>query len=193
MPRKFKIWVERDEYGELPELDEEDIERLKKKAINYCVFKISDSDQSRKSLEDKMRRKGAPQEVIDHALDYMEQEDFINDRRLAGNYVSAKKDDKRGDRYIANYLRQKGLDAAMVAEVLEEQSDPDKDYENALEFGRSAWRSLSRWPEQREKSQRLTRKLITRGYDFDIAFRVFDELWAEHLAELEEETITEED
>lgn len=185
----IKIWLEKDEFGELPELSEKERETIERKARNYCLWSLNRSDKTRHQLDEKMRMKNCPEDIRNSTLDWLESKRYVDDVAYAESYVRNSSYAHRGSQYIQRQLRFKGVPDDAISMALE-NVDEDAEYEMAYEYGEKVWSQITRRYESREWRNRLMTKLNQRGYSFDIAGKVFEQLHEEKLAEEEEGDLT---
>ncbi|MBC9704531.1 MAG: regulatory protein RecX [Enterococcus sp.] len=183
--KKIKLWRTPDEEGEFKPLTDKELERLRSRAKNYCVWAMGNAPKTRKQLTDKMRQKNCPDEIIEETLKWMEDNLLLDDTELAENYVSIKQGMGKGKNKIAQDLRMKGIDPETIEQVLE-NTDEEAERERALEFVRKRMPS-TRWLEKQKRVTRLVGQLTRNGYNMGIAFSVINEALAEEEVEEDED------
>jgi SOS response regulatory protein OraA/RecX len=94
-------------------------------------------------------------------LDLLIQKKFLNDRRVAENYVARRKD--RGAARLRQELIDKGVEEAMADEILSKADFPS--LKAAVAAKMSDWKL--RVPLQSRDAARLFRALVRLGYDED--------------------------
>ena len=95
--------------------------RAKKRAMHL----LERMDRTEKQLYDKLLQNSYPQECIDNAILYVKKYHYIDDRRYASNYIRCYQDRKSRLRMQQDLLR-KGVDRALIEEVLEEEFQADE-------------------------------------------------------------------
>jgi SOS response regulatory protein OraA/RecX len=109
----------------------------------------------RQTLE--ARHGAVPAEIIDRLI----QQNFLNDRRFAENYVSRLK--ARGRPRLRNELVERGVPPEIADEVLSKAAWPS--LRQSLKYRMDVWKI--RQPLQRRDAARLFRVLSRLGYDED--------------------------
>jgi len=132
----------------------------KEKAYQYLSY----GDLSRKKLYEKLTRFGIEPQVAEAACNKMEEQGFINDRRLAESLARRYAEGKRwGPRRILPELIQKGLPGELAKEAVEEL---DTDFLQSAVYHLSTkyrGRDLS----DRKEVQKVIQGLVRLGFDYD--------------------------
>ena len=118
---------------------------------------------------------GVPVEERDGVLQRLIADRFINDRRYAEAYTREKSRLAGwGGRKIAAQLRTKGIDAAIIADVL---SSLDEDRQAArLADKLRRKRATTKAATEYELRGKLLRYALSLGYDYDMAIEAVDKL-----------------
>lgn len=98
---------------------------------------------------------------MDAACDRIEAMGYVNNRAYAVATLHRRQQQGRGLKAIASELRHKGIDRALVDELLGEVSVEDE-IEGATELARKLLQRTGGQPRQREK---VTGRLVRRGYE----------------------------
>lgn len=175
--KKIKLWRTPDEDGEFKPLTEKEVERMKVRAKNYCMWAIGNSPKTRKQLIDKMKQKNCPEEIIEETIASMEALLLVDDEGYAQNYVDMKQSSGKGKRKIAQDLRMKGIDPEIIDQVLEE-TDEEDERERAVAFVRKRLPSVRRL-DPKKRTNRLVGQLARNGYNIGMAYSVINEVLAE--------------
>lgn len=184
--KQIKLWRTPDEHGDFPPLTPDKIERLKSKALNYCMWSLGNTPKTRAQLTEKMVTKNCPPDIIEETLTRLEQMYLLDDNEFAESYVRSKQTMRKGKRKIAQDLKQKGIDAAIIEQVLSDTTDEDET-ERAREVILKKLKSTQRL-ERHKRVNRLVSGLVRNGYNMGIAFSVVNEcLDAEILPEIDED------
>lgn len=127
-------------------------------------------EHSRAELQAKLvRHWQETDEPLDALLDDLTERGYLSDERAAAQWVAAKQS-RYGPRRIAQDLRQKGIDDALIA-----ASTPALQA-NELETARAVWqRKFSAPPQDERERARQMRFLLGRGFSLDTALRVLRE------------------
>ncbi len=128
-------------------------------------------EHSRAELQAKLARHWQESdEPLEALLDDLTERGYLSDERAAAQWVAAKQA-RYGPRRIAQELRQKGIDEALIA-----ASTPALQA-NELEAARAVWQRKFRAAPQDDKERaRQMRFLLGRGFSPDTVFRVLREV-----------------
>ena len=172
----IRLWRTPDpDTGEFPELDEAKLKRLREKAQNYCFWALSQSDKTRAELEQKMKAKNCPEDILVETLDKMEELGYLSDQRFAESFVyNSTVLRKKGKRRVEQDLRRKGVSSEIIEEAVASTS-PEEERVRAVEIVEKKLRGTAKL-EPRKRKERLAGYLIRNGYDFGMAFSVVDEV-----------------
>jgi regulatory protein len=113
-----------------------------------------------------LRSKKFDAETIDHAIDRLRAQRYVDDEAFARWWLEQRERFKpRGDRALRTELAQKGVARDVVDVVLGERA-PDADVEQAR---RALLRPLTRWAEMpvAEKRRKIHTYLAARGFDYE--------------------------
>ena len=131
---------------------------LKARAIDF----LSRREHSRVELQRKLMRYSDDSSEIESLLDQLEREKWLSDERFAQSLLN-RRAHKLGSRRIAQELRQNGIDADSVTELLESLSGSE--YERAYEV----WeRKFGAAPLDQKEYARQCRFILSRGFSSDI-------------------------
>lgn len=183
--KKMKVWLERDEEGELPELTETKRKRLTEKAFNYCCWAVGNAPKTKKQLEGKLRMKNCPEDIITSTLEKMASYGYLDDSDFAKSFMESKQHAGWGARKIRMELNRKGIDPDILNEVLEED-DLESEEERARDFAQRKIRSIPMTLDRRKRVDRLVRAMVSRGFDMGLAFQMVNEL-IDHTEDFPEE------
>lgn len=100
---------------------------LRRQALLKCGKLLMGMDYSRKGLTDKLVRSGFPEDVAAESAGEMEQAGYVNDRKLAENYLKYHLQDRSLAR-IRQDLYQKGVPKQITEEVILHFSMEDPDF-----------------------------------------------------------------
>ncbi len=129
-----------------------------------CALRLlSRRDHSRRELGQKLRQRQFDAELVEQALDKLEQQQWLADRRFAAVQVRQHIFRKHGPLRIRVELQRKGVDEADIELALEEEA-PDW-FELALACYRARFAFDDRL-DIKEKAKRM-RYLQSRGFTFE--------------------------
>jgi len=93
-------------------------ERLSKRAKIRAMNLLKSKDYTRHELMDKLEQSYYPHECILSAIAYAEHYGYVNDARYAENYIAFKAKSK-SRKQIEQFLKEKGIEADMIAHACE--------------------------------------------------------------------------
>jgi regulatory protein len=165
------------------ELSVEELEQLKEaeavqqaieRAINYLSFRPRSQEEVRRNL----RKKETPPEIIEQALAYLQERDYLNDRTFAAFWVENRGQyNPRGSQALRRELRLKGVEQEIVEEVV----DREQDGALALRAAQKKARLLLQTPGMDYKTfrNRLGGFLQRRGFSYEAVSLAVRTLWEE--------------
>jgi regulatory protein len=146
------------------DIDVETLNRAKQQAYRLLAYK----NRTAHELRDRLRERGLAAPVIDEVVRQLEAQGYIDDRRLALDWARYRVQTKPvGRRRLAWELQQRGLDAALVDEVIREvyaEVDESSLLQQALH---KRLRGRGAAPSAQER-QRLRRYLARQGFDIEV-------------------------
>ncbi len=97
------------------------IPRCKKRALHL----LEKQDRSEKNLRDKLKEGGYSTDIIDVAIDYINEYGYLDDARMAASHVRFYQDSRSRMR-LKQDLMQKGISAEVIERVLDEEYTGDE-------------------------------------------------------------------
>ena len=97
------------------------IPRCKKRALHL----LEKQDRSEKNLRDKLKEEGYPEEIIDIAIDYINDYGYLDDARMAASHIRFYQD-SRSKLRLKQDLIGKGISSEVIDRVLEEEYTCDE-------------------------------------------------------------------
>ncbi|OLR95230.1 hypothetical protein BJP25_07800 [Actinokineospora bangkokensis] len=141
------------------------------RARDICYRLLTMRDHTRLELEQALRKREVPEEVIHATLAKFDKAGLINDEAFAESWVRARHEHKGlGRRAIAQELRRKGVDQVVVEEALSDL-DADAEQARAAELVRRKLGS-TRGLDRQKRIRRLVAMLARRGYAEGMAYGV---------------------
>jgi len=177
------------------ELTPEQLEQLRseealQQAVDRALHYLSFRPHSRQEVRSYLRRKAVAPELIDAVISRLEQLELINDADFATFWVETRDQfSPRGFHALKHELRQKGIKADVVDELINDEQDEER----ALTAGRKKALALVRLPEMDYATfyRRLGSFLQRRGFGYQIATHTVKALWQELQEEEPEDDSTE--
>lgn len=143
-----------------------------KKAITAALNLIAFRPRASGELARKLREKGYAAEAASIAVERMRDLGYLNDARFAERWVENRQEHRpRSARMLQQELRQKGVDAETVAEVLDEAEIDEVGDALALAQKKSAGMSAL---DQQTRHRRISGFLARRGYGFEVIRKVLE-------------------
>ena len=139
-------------------------------AVAQAVRILNAAAQTRSGLQHKLARAGFAPGAVDVACSRVEAMGYVNDRAYAEAALHRRQQQGRGVKVIASELRQKGIDRALVDELLGQVSEEDE-IEGATELARKQLERNADQPRQREK---MIGRLMRRGYAPSVARKALE-------------------
>lgn len=162
------------------DLSEKQKERLRKRAMNICMYQLGQRVMPSMKLRERMIKKELPDFIIDETIAKLEEMELVDDEEYGRNFIQNRREyQRRGDRRIAMELQRKGFTREQVEELIEEEPELDvpTEEERAYDLARSKVRS-SRGVDRQKRLSRLVGALGRSGFTdgvFDIARTVLEE------------------
>lgn len=160
-------------------LDQADLQRLERlermhEALDQAIRWIGRRPHSRQEIERKLRQLEYPEDAIAAALDKLQEQRLVDDRRFAEQWAESRiVSQKKGRRLVSYELRQKGV-ASEIVEAAMRAVDPQVEYEHAVQLGRKKWRQTK--GEAAARRQKTAAYLLRRGFPADIVRKVMKKL-----------------
>ena len=97
------------------------IPRCKKRALHL----LEKQDRSEKNLRDKLKEGGYSQEIVDIAIDYINEYGYLDDARMAASHIRFYQD-SRSKLRLKQDLIGKGISADVIDRVMDEEYTSDE-------------------------------------------------------------------
>lgn len=91
------------------------VRRAKSKALSI----LKKQDRTQEEVRNKLKKDGYTSDVIDKAIEYLVELDYINDYRYVENYIESKKN-KKSIIQIKNILKQKGINNQVIEVIIDD-------------------------------------------------------------------------
>jgi regulatory protein len=148
------------------------LEEAKLRIANYCVYR----DRAHKEVREKLKSMGMIPLAIDELLDYLIQENFLNEERYAKSFARGKFKIKSWGRIrISRELKAMEVSDYCIKKALTEINS--EDYVNTFnKLSEKKAESLSNYPIQIQK-KKLMDYLMYRGWESSMIFDKINELF----------------
>ncbi len=146
-----------------------------KKYLNPVYNYLSIRNRSEKEVRDYLKKKQAADEIIEHIVQLLTKQKFLNDEVFAKSWVSYRiRTNPRGKHLLRFELQQKGIAKELIEKALQEEDEelPDELARARSIIGKRIER-LQGQPKQ-EIYNKVGGFLSRRGFDFDIAKKAID-------------------
>lgn len=145
------------------------------KVRNYCLRLLKFRPRSRKEVEQRLKRKKYPPDLIDKAVAELVEAGLINDKEFVRFWVNWRNEvNPRSQNFIKLELRQKGISADLIEKILE-PATAEAESIKAKELARKQYQRLKNLKPEKIK-RRIYGYLQRRGFVGDIIFDVIGKL-----------------
>lgn len=160
-----------DEQERLIKADE--MRRAYDTALTYLGYRARTEQEIRR----KLGRKGFSEAVVEVAVQRLRDLEYVDDAAYARSYAAARFRNKGyGPQRIRAELRKRGVAAALIEPVLDDLFAEDEALEAARHHAEKRWAQVAREDDPFKRRRKLTQYLVRRGFSFDTARRVVDEV-----------------
>lgn len=147
----------------------EEVRRARESAFRLLAYRA----RSRAELEERLRRKGHPADVVEEVLDGLARSGFVDDAEFSQSWVRARTGSRpMGTRRIAAELRRKGVAREVIEEALA-AVDPELELDLALAICRKKVDQM-RGEDPRALRRKVAAALQRRGFPWETCARVLD-------------------
>jgi regulatory protein len=150
--------------------------RARIRALDYIAFKARTEHEVRQ----KLARSGFPEEIAERAIGRIRELGYLDDEAYARAYVRGRLTGRgHGPVRLRADLLRRGLARELIDRALAEQVEEDDLLEAARRQARQRWQRLASEADPRRRRKKAFDFLLRRGFDFDTARQVVDELETE--------------
>lgn len=147
-----------------------------KQARLYAVKLIDYRPRCEAEVRKKMKEKGFGQADTDETVEYLKENNFLNDEKFARLYIESKLDIKKwGLNRIGYQLHALGVSGDTIDKCLNEYRDSTDEYATALALAEKKLSSLTK-DDREARYRKLSGFLGRKGYSYDVISRVIHEL-----------------
>lgn len=156
----------------------ENISKCKETALRT----VERSYKTEKEIRDKLFLKEFDEETIEKTVEFLKEYGFIDDSKFVRMFVKDRIRNQ-GKNKIKYALLQKGVNKYLIDEVFEEL-DRDDEVKRAIELCEKKYLSIiKRESDDFKIKNKITRYLLGRGYDYDIAKECIREVYLKYKGE----------
>jgi len=146
-----------------------DLDLIKEKLKTYCAYQ----ERCTKDVKEKLVELNVPSEYHTELIAYLNEYDFLNDKRFLQAYINGKINLKRwGEQKIIWHLQNKGFSKTEILTVLSE-IPPGKFKQNAIELARY---KLDNKKLTYDVKGKIYRYLYNKGYSSGLIYEVINNL-----------------
>jgi regulatory protein len=146
--------------------------RKKLKPLEYAFYLLKSRDRSIGEMKEKLKRRECTSEEINETITFLIEKDFLNDQRFAENFVRYKKIIKPvGKFYLRNKLMEKKIPTEIIEKTLSETPDEYSEIEELAE----RWLARNKKVPKEKSYEKLSRHLISRGFEWEKVREVVDQ------------------
>lgn len=144
---------------------EEETKKAERAAYHYLSYR----PRTRKEMNEYLKGKGLALPTIEHTINKLLSEGYLDDRYFAQKWVSERlRLKKKGPLLLKEELKQKGISSALVEEALHSIEHEDQ-IEACLPLAEKKWNQLqNKCIDRREQKHKLIGYLQRRGFSFDV-------------------------
>ena len=154
-------------------LAQEQVHRARAAALDYLSYGAKTTEEVRR----KLRGKGFDEATVEDALAHMAEYGYLDDVAYARAFARGR---FAGRGYGPQRLRtdhlRRGVSREAVDAALDDLTETENVEEAARRHGRRRWRALAGEADVRRRKQKTMDFLVRRGFSFDLARTVIDEL-----------------
>lgn len=145
--------------------------QLKQKAAKFCAWRERCSSE----VIEKLRQLGATLQQQQQVLQWLQQENYINNKRFAATFARGKfTNNNWGRQRIFLELKSRGIDEADIQKALEEI--PENEYLKTLEkLARKKWNE-TKTDDLYIKKQKTAAFLAGKGYENELLWKMVEKL-----------------
>ncbi len=144
------------------------------KGKEYALKLLEYRERSEQEIKDRMRRKGYEKKVITETIEFLKNQNLVNDERFARMWTESRLRRSYGRWKISSDLKGKGVDRELIDEVLKELYSGVNEAQMALELVERRWPSLGK--EDNLMLRRISNFLKRRGFSFEIIADVMNQI-----------------
>lgn len=152
----------------MDQIDKEKFSQARNKAFKLLSYR----ERTIKEIEDRLRKKDFEEEIIKAVVDFLLENDYLNEERFAEMWIrSRKKHHPRGRKLIYKELKNKGVNQRIINNALNQYLSSQEELEMA-EYLKDKW--LRRRTEEDSSSYKLKNYLANKGFNYDLIYQITD-------------------
>lgn len=143
-----------------------------RKALNSALRILARRDHSSLELTQKLMHRGHAEDVVQRVITECLRLNYIDDRRVRGQFVDVMKRKGFGNHRIRRELIKRGLAGDDAEDGLDASMPPAEERSTARRVALKKWRSLQQGAAPEKKRPRLLRYLQSRGFSDAVIYDV---------------------
>ncbi len=152
----------------MDQIDKEEFSKARNKAFKLLSYR----ERTIKEIEDRLRKKDFSEEVIKAVVDFLLENDYLNEERFAEMWIRSRKNHHpRGRKLIYKELKNKGVNQRIINNALNQYLSSQEELEMA-QYLMDKW--LRRRTEEDSSSYKLKNYLANKGFHYDLIYQVTD-------------------
>ena len=149
------------------------------RALDKALTFLERRDRTEAEVRERLAKAGFGADAVDAALAKLIELGFVNDADYATRYIEALARKGRGRLRIREELRRKGLPEELARNALEDGYGRAQEEETALVEARKAYSELPPElirTEPRKAAEKVSRRLVSRGFPYEIIGEVMERI-----------------
>jgi len=152
----------------MDQIDKEEFSKARNKAFKLLSYR----ERTIKEMEDRLRKKDFSEEIIKAVIDFLLENDYLNEERFAEMWIRSRKNHHpRGRKLIYKELKNKGVNQRIINNALNQYLSSQEELEMA-EYLMEKW--LRRRTEEDSSSYKLKNYLANKGFNYDLIYQLTD-------------------
>lgn len=143
-----------------------------RKAYSAAIAKLSMRDHSRFEIKKALALKGFDESISDQVIKKLENDGYLKENEFAERFAKSQLEKGYGRFRIKLKMNAKGLDEEALENALELSCSREKEYESALSAASKKLKTLIGEEDPGKKRAKLSRFLVSRGFDYDLTMEV---------------------
>lgn len=149
------------------------------KAKNYVYMLLSRRMYSAKEIQDKLKRQGYTDDIIEDVISKMENYGYVNDKTFAEEWVRSRiSNNPKGRMVIKHELANKGIEEDVIETVLNENFSESVQHDLALDLARKKIKSYKD-DDKNSVKRKLYAFLGRHGFNYGVIKNVLEEVMKE--------------
>ena len=148
-------------------------------ALERAVSYLNIKPRTKAQVEKYLREKDYEEDDILEAIRELEEYHYLDDLEFSRMYFELGFEKRRGEARIRRELGEKGVDRETIGKAFELLENVPEPYDMAYDIGRKVVENIEIPDDYQQKKKlqaKIVRRLATRGFSGEIAYRVAKEL-----------------